>query len=379
MTAVVLHNLTKRFGSEVAAVDNLCLEIKSGELVGFLGPSGCGKTTTLKMVAGLLHPTDGDITFDGLSVLDIPPERRGAVMVFQNHLLFPYMNVIDNVSFGLRMRNLPKRATHERARHMLDLVRLSGFEQRRPTELSGGQQQRVALARALVTEPRLLLLDEPLSNLDAHLRYEMRELILSLQRKLKITTIFVTHDQQEAVILSDRTAVIFQGILQQFGKPRDFYERPASERVARFFGTENFLEGVLSGGAVETSLGKLELTDCQQTEGRVLVSIRPDAIVVNGAGTNTLDATVISSLYSGTNTRLSLDIAGIELQAIESAHVKYAPGDRVTVTFPPERVVLIPTTSGNGAKAPDAAAIEDSFDGIVNQPSVDAHYRGTGQ
>ena len=258
MTTVVLRNLTKRFGGDEPAVQNLSLEIKSGELVGLLGPSGCGKTTTLKMIAGLLYPTEGDITFDGVSVLDIPTEKRGAVMVFQNHLLFPYMNVFDNIGFGLRMRKIRKDEIFDRADKMLEMVYLRGFESRRPSELSGGQQQRVALARALVTEPRLLLLDEPLSNLDAHLRYEMRELILELQRKLKITTIFVTHDQQEAVILADRTALIFDGVLQQYGGPREFYENPASESVAKFFGAENFLEGVKTGTWAETRIGNMQ-------------------------------------------------------------------------------------------------------------------------
>ncbi|MCZ7545363.1 MAG: ABC transporter ATP-binding protein [Anaerolineae bacterium] len=227
MTQVTLENLTRRFG-DVTAVDNLNLEIDSGELVAFLGPSGCGKTTTLRMIAGLLEPTSGDVKFDGASILDTPVEKRGAVMVFQQHLLFANMNVEKNVGFGLRMRGVDRAAIRKRVAEMLDLVRLSGFEDRRPEELSGGQQQRVALARALVVEPRVLLLDEPLANLDANLRLEMRDLIRNIQRRMQITTIFVTHDQEEAVMLADRVALMFDGVIQQYTPPRAFYERPAN-------------------------------------------------------------------------------------------------------------------------------------------------------
>ena len=346
MTAVALINLTKRFNSDEPAVNNLSLDIKSGELVGFLGPSGCGKTTTLKMIAGLLYPTGGDITFDGVSVLDIPPEQRGAVMVFQHHLLFPYMNVADNVGFGLRMRNLPKEIILERVQKMLELVHLGGFENRRPTELSGGQQQRVALARALVTEPRLLLLDEPLSNLDAHLRYEMRELILQLQRKTKITTIFVTHDQQEAVILADRTALVFDGILQQYAKPRDFYENPASERVASFFGAENFLDGVKTGNQVKTRIGSLEINADATPDGNVVVSIRPNCCKIReGDEINTFPATIKDSLYMGTDTRIWADINGFGIQLLVDAQAQYGPGDRVKISLPPERLLIVPRNS----------------------------------
>lgn len=340
MTAVVLHNLTRRFGDELA-VRNLSLEINSGELVGLLGPSGCGKTTTLKMIAGLLYPTQGDITFDGISVLDIPPENRGAVMVFQNHLLFPYMNVLDNVGFGLRMRKFPRDEIRNRAEKMLDMVHLRGYENRRPSELSGGQQQRVALARALVVEPRLLLLDEPLSNLDAHLRYEMRQLILELQRQLQITTIFVTHDQQEAVILSDRTAVIFDGVLQQYGRPREFYENPASERIAKFFGAENFLVGVKAGRRVDTRIGTLEIREDAAPDGNVTVSIRPNSIVVGGEGTNTFAGLVTDDLYVGNHTHIWIEIYGCAFQILGTAHDSYSVGDKVEVTFPPERLVIV--------------------------------------
>jgi len=340
MTKVRIEHLTKRYGTQ-AAVNDISLEIKSGELVGFLGPSGCGKTTTLKMIAGLIHPTAGEITFDDASVLDLPAEKRGAVMVFQNHLLFPYMNVADNVGFGLRMRRLPKAEIRERVSRMLRLVRLEGFEKRWSTELSGGQQQRVALARALVTEPRLLLLDEPLSNLDAHLRYEMRNLIRQLQRETGITTIFVTHDQQEAVILADRTALIFDGVLQQFGPPREFYDNPANEQVARFFGAENFIAGTKQGGLVTTPIGLLNATSVDVPDGDVTVAIRPDGVRLGEGGSNSFVGHIVSVLYVGTYTRVGINVGGVELHVTADPHCSYREGDEVLVRLPPERIILV--------------------------------------
>ncbi|MBL8045364.1 MAG: ABC transporter ATP-binding protein, partial [Anaerolineales bacterium] len=254
MTHVALNQLTKTYGT-FTAVHQLSLNIPSGQITALLGPSGCGKTTTLKMLAGLIAPTSGDIAFDDSSVLNTPAERRGAVMVFQNHLLFPYMSVAENVAFGLKMRGADKKTTARQVSELLAHVQLAGFDKRKPHELSGGQQQRVALARALITQPRVLLLDEPLSNLDAYLRDEMRELILMLQRERGITTVVVTHDQEEAVILADRIALLFHGELQQFAAPRAFYERPTNERVARFFGGTNFLHGTQTGTIITTPHG----------------------------------------------------------------------------------------------------------------------------
>ena len=212
MTQVSIQKLTKIYpGADTPALDQLSLEIPTGELTALLGPSGCGKTTTMKMIAGLLEPTSGDVTFDGRSVLRDKPEDRGVVMVFQNYLLFPYMSVADNVGFGLKMRKIDPAEIKRRVGEMLDLVKLPDLGDRKPSALSGGQQQRVALARALIVQPDVLLLDEPLSNLDAHLRFEMRDLIRSLQQEMGITTIFVTHDQEEAVVLADRVALILDG------------------------------------------------------------------------------------------------------------------------------------------------------------------------
>lgn len=342
MTEVRISRLSKRYGP-VTAVDDLTLDIHSGELVGFLGPSGCGKTTTLKMIAGLIYPSEGDIAFDGQSITDVPAERRGAVMVFQNHLLFPYMNVADNVGFGLRMRKVPTLEIRKRVSETLEMVKLPGTGPRMPSELSGGQQQRVALARALITRPRLLLLDEPLSNLDAHLRYEMRSLIRQLQQSLKITTIFVTHDQQEAVILSDRTALMFDGVLQQFGSPRDFYDRPASARVAQFFGAENFVTATKTGLDAISPIGRLRLAQCSGPDGPVTVTIRPDAIQFGGEGYNLLSARVINVLYVGTYTRVVVDVAGIQLVITAGAHFAPREGDEISIRLPPDRLIVVPS------------------------------------
>jgi putative spermidine/putrescine transport system ATP-binding protein len=238
-----LRALSKDYGVGGTAVDHLDLDIAKGELVGLLGPSGCGKTTTLRMIAGLAAPTSGHILLGGRDLTAVPTHRRNVGMVFQNYALFPHMTVADNVAFGLQMRGVPRSEIRHRVAEALALVRLEGFETRKPRALSGGQQQRVALARALVIRPDLLLLDEPLSNLDAKLREEMRDEIRDIQKRLAITTVFVTHDQAEALTLCDRIAVIDRGRLAQFGAPDNVYERPATPFVARFVGRTSVLTG----------------------------------------------------------------------------------------------------------------------------------------
>ncbi|MEZ4860715.1 MAG: ABC transporter ATP-binding protein [Caldilineaceae bacterium] len=343
MTEVCLTGLTKRYG-ELLAVDHLALTVQSGELVALLGPSGCGKTTTMRMIAGLLAPTHGDIHFDGRSVLNVPAERRGAVMVFQKHLLFPHMSVAENVGFGLKMRRVDKRVLQQRVSKMLEIVQLPGFERRRAHELSGGQQQRVALARALVIEPQVLLLDEPLANLDANLRLEMRKLIRTLQQELGITTIFVTHDQEEAVMLADRVALMVGGVLQQFDTPRAFYEAPCSTVVARFFRNENFLPGVKQGALVETACGPLVTTAAATLpDGPVLVTIRPEHITVAGANDgNRVTATVINVLYLGTYVQLQVVLGEWQWTVNLPPNVTLQPDDVIRLTLPQEHLWLLP-------------------------------------
>jgi len=242
MVEVKLQKVTKRFG-KVVAVDNVTLSIKEGEFFTFLGPSGCGKTTTLRVIAGLEYPDEGRIFFDNEDVTDLPPYKRNTGMVFQNYALWPHMTVFENIAYGLKIRGYSKSEIRKRVLEVLDLVKLRGLEDRYPTQLSGGQQQRVALARALVIEPKVLLLDEPLSNLDARLRVEMREELKRLQKKLKITTIYVTHDQEEALVISDRIAVMNQGRIMQVGEPNEVYRRPKSLFVATFLGRCSLIEG----------------------------------------------------------------------------------------------------------------------------------------
>ena len=349
MTQVILDKIKKTYsGSDVAAVNDFSLSIPSGKLVAFLGPSGCGKTTTLKMIAGLIQPSAGRIVFDGEDILPIPAEKRGAVMVFQNYLLFPYMSVGDNVGFGLKMRGVDKRIIAERVGEMLELVKLPDIAKRHPSQLSGGQQQRVALARALITEPRVLLLDEPLSNLDAHLRDEMRDLILSIQRELAVTTVFVTHDQEEAVLLADQIALMFDGLLLQYASPAEFYQRPISERAGRFFGGVNFILAQRLNGMIHTDIGDFRF-DARHSErapsGPTVLTIRPEQIRLNeGGGSNTVKGRIRERIYVGTYTRYKIMLGEHEIEAIRSADLPGSidAGDEVDVHFPSDRIWIVP-------------------------------------
>jgi len=345
MTHVSIKNLTKVYpGLTVPSLDNLSLEINSGSLTALLGPSGCGKTTTMKMIAGLLDQTSGDVTFDGTSILKEKPENRGVVMVFQNHLLFPYMNVQDNIGFGLKMRNVHKDEIFNRVIKMLDLVKLPNMENRMPKELSGGQQQRVALARALIVQPRVLLLDEPLSNLDAHLRFEMRDLIRNLQQSMGITTIFVTHDQEEAVVLADQVALILDGKLKQYAQPDVFYKKPIDVVTAKFFGGQNFIKGTSKNNSFSSNIGKLALPkDCLQGNG--ILTFRPENVQI-GKGpksVNTIKAKIIEKIFLGTQTRLKLSIKDEVIQAIANPNEvdEKETGIEIDINIPPSCLWVI--------------------------------------
>jgi ABC-type Fe3+/spermidine/putrescine transport system ATPase subunit len=345
MTHVSIKNLTKVYpGLTVPSLDNLSLEINSGSLTALLGPSGCGKTTTMKMIAGLLDQTSGDVTFDGTSILKEKPENRGVVMVFQNHLLFPYMNVQDNIGFGLKMRNVHKDEIFNRVIKMLDLVKLPNMENRMPKELSGGQQQRVALARALIVQPRVLLLDEPLSNLDAHLRFEMRDLIRNLQQSMGITTIFVTHDQEEAVVLADQVALILDGKLKQYAQPDVFYKKPIDVVTAKFFGGQNFIKGTSKNNNFSSNIGKLALPkDCLQGNG--ILTFRPENVQI-GKGpkcVNTIKAKIIEKIFLGTQTRLKLSIEDEVIQAIANPNEvdEKETGIEIDINIPPSCLWVI--------------------------------------
>ncbi|MDQ3639569.1 MAG: ABC transporter ATP-binding protein [Actinomycetota bacterium] len=330
-----LQDLTHSYGGDKPALSGLTLSVEPGELMALLGPSGCGKTTALKVIAGLLSPTAGDVRIGGRSVLGVPPEKREAAMVFQKSLLFPHMTVESNVGFGLRMRGTPRNEARERVERALKRVRMESFATRKPAVLSGGQQQRVALARALVTEPRLLLLDEPLSALDANLREGMRELVKEVQQEGDHTTVFVTHDQEEAVILADRIALVTDGRLRMYDRPEAFYDRPLSREIAEFFGAANFLHGQAKNGTVQTSLGALKLEN-PPPPGEVTLTIRPEAVLLEG-GENSFSARVRETTYLGTQVLYSLEASGgVALKAALPPHTRLTVGDEVLVRLPAE-------------------------------------------
>ena len=277
---LVLTGLTKTYGDNPPAVATLSLEVEPGELLGLLGPSGCGKTTTLRMIAGLVPATAGRIVLAGSDITRMPTHQRDMGVVFQNYALFPHMTVTQNVAFGLEMRHMPRDKLTWRVARALDMVRLGALADRRPAQLSGGQQQRVALARALVIEPSLLLLDEPLSNLDAKLREEMRLEIRDIQRRLGITTMFVTHDQTEALAMCDRVAVMRAGRLEQLGTPAEIYETPRTPFVAEFVGRTNRIEGVREPGG-RIAVGDLTLHAPPGLPGPLTLMIRPHRIEIS--------------------------------------------------------------------------------------------------
>ena len=308
---LVLKNLVKIFGGgkeSVVAVDDVSLQVREGELVTLLGPSGCGKTTTLRMIAGFEFPTSGEIFLDGERINAVPPNRRPTTMVFQNYALFPHMTVAQNIEYGLKIHHVPGRAIKERVEEVMHLVGLEGLGGRPPAQLSGGQQQRVSLARSLIMEPKVLLLDEPLSNLDAKLRESTRIEIRKLQRRLGITSVYVTHDQEEAMTLSDRVVIMHEGRIQQIGTPPEIYAHPANHFVADFIGKANFLEArvetVGSQNTAELDIygTKLRVFTEQQKlvkGAKVVVVVRPESVALEPKREGALVGVIRESVYLG--------------------------------------------------------------------------------
>ena len=343
MTALHLTGIGKTYaGAAKPTLQGLNLTVDSGKLTALLGPSGSGKTTVMKLIAGLLPPDTGNIRLDGRDITALPPDKRGAVMVFQNPHLFPHLTLAENVGFGLRMRGLPAARIAADTAAMLDAVQLTGLGARKPGQLSGGQQQRAALARALVLRPQVLLLDEPLSNLDASLRDEMRSLIRDLQGQTGITTLVVTHDQTEAVVLADRIALLLDGHLAQHAAPQDLYQRPASEAVARFFGGVNFLDGQVEGSRFHGPLGPLDLAGTPR-QGPARLTIRPEALHL-GPGPNALAAIVREVSFLGSQCRVQLLAGTTPLLALLPPRDAAAlqPGGTVTVCLPPHALWVLP-------------------------------------
>lgn len=338
------------------AVDDLSLSISKGEMVTFLGPSGCGKTTTLRMLAGFLTPTRGDIYVKGERINDKPPYLRSTGLVFQNYAIFPHMTVYENIGYGLKMRGRDQHTIKEEVEKGMELVRLGGLGDRYPKQLSGGQQQRVALARALVIQPDLLLLDEPLSNLDLKLRQQMRSEIKAIQRRVGITTVYVTHDQGEALALSDRVAVIDKGRLVQIGSPKDVYEKPRTRFVAEFIGEANYFRGVIvthdqksievnvDGQIILASPDQgIELTDVQD----VGVCIRPESLQISKTGVgkdNVFRGTIDDVVYVGSNLRyrvmLDKKVVVVDKQ-VASLDDIYQPGEEVVIEWSKISTILL--------------------------------------
>jgi len=348
--AVSIEAITKRFG-DVVAVDNVDIEIRDGEFFAMLGPSGCGKTTTLRMIAGLEFPTEGSLRIFGDEVGTLPPNKRPVNTVFQAYALFPHMTVAQNVAFGLKMRRVAKSEIGDRVQAAIDLVRMGGMEHRKPTQLSGGQQQRVALARALVNQPKVLLLDEPLGALDLKLRQQMQVELKALQREVGITFVFVTHDQEEALTMSDRIAVMHEGRVLQVGSPEEIYERPVNRFVADFIGRTNLLEGTVeSSDTVCLANGdRIEAASDHPVGTPVAVSLRPERARLHRAedepaGRTRVEGRLQGITYLGNALAYTVGLDWMTVEVREENRAGGQVGDvgsRVWVSWEPDAISVV--------------------------------------
>ncbi len=334
-----IKNVDKRYG-DVKAVKNVSLQVNAGEFFTLLGPSGCGKTTLLRMVAGLELPDNGQVLLGGKDITSLPASRRQVNTVFQSYALFPHLSIFENVAFGLRSRKIPQNNVETRVIRRLEMLGLEEMSARYPHQLSGGQQQRVALARALVNEPEVLLLDEPMSALDARLRAQVQVELRRLQRKLGQTFILVTHDQAEALVVSDRIAVMNDGEIIQHGSPKEVYEQPKTRFVAEFLGAANLIEGKYTDGRLETAIGTFDL-EKQPSWDRGTVAIRPERIQVldQSPPNNGLKARVREAIYRGTNVDLWLEPGPLRVRA--AAYHNYEPGEEIWLELSQEGLVIL--------------------------------------
>ena len=365
MAAVSFDDVTKQFGSSTVAVDRLTLDVNEGEFLILVGPSGCGKTTALRMVAGLEQVTSGEIAIDGRVVNDVVPTERDIAMVFQNYALYPHMSVFDNIAFPLRQQKVKKAAVRERVAEAARLLNIEELLERKPRELSGGQRQRVAIGRALVRRPKAFLMDEPLSNLDAKLRVQMRAELLGLHQRLGITTIYVTHDQTEAMTLGDRVVVMRHGVVQQVDAPERLYRKPANMFVAGFIGSPamNFVRGTLANGRVVVGEHSVALPSANGHSGPVVVGVRPEDVLI-GDTVDALPAQIEITEQLGPEVLVHVDVPGLTLAAAEGDEAppggrlvarapgtfKGARGDRVRVAFDTEHLQLFDPASGEALR-----------------------------
>jgi len=345
MTDVQLSAIKKSFGA-VDVLHGISLDIRTGEFVSLLGASGCGKTTLLRIVAGLEKVTSGTVTIDGQAVTELPPEQRDIAMMFQSYALLPHLSVYENIRFPLRMRRIGARDEQDhKVKAALDVVQLGHLADRKPRQLSGGQQQRVALARAVVSNPKVLLLDEPLSNLDARLREEMQVELIEIHKRLGLTTLFVTHDQEEALSLSDRVVLLNNGRIEQEGAPAEIYARPATEYASSFIGSANILPATIEADgaspvAVFADGQRLTLSPQEKIRGRARIALRQEDLVLSADGSG-LAATVRTRIFLGARNRYVLTLAGEALQVLTGNETTFRTGDTVHVAIDPSRVRVI--------------------------------------
>ena len=357
-SSMSLQDIVKEFPSRdgkgsMVAVDHINLEVAQGELVTLLGPSGCGKTTTLRMVAGFEYPTSGQIFIGGQDIANTPPNKRDISMVFQSYALFPHMNIYENIVYGLRVKKVPEAEMKSRAREIIEMMQLSGMEDRLPSQVSGGQQQRIALARAIVIEPRILLFDEPLSNLDAKLREHMRDEIRKLQKKLGITSLYVTHDQSEAMAIADKVVIMRDGRIIQHGSPHEIYESPNSRFVADFMGKANVIPGTICtvrAGRAALSLGE-KTVETKKLDGLSLASgdgaclcVRPESFRVVAPEKGLLNGILARKTYYGSSVELEVEAAGVSLIIQESfkAVANLQEGEHVGLDIDLESASILP-------------------------------------
>ena len=374
---IELKNITKTYDTGFTAVSDFNLYVRKGEFITFLGPSGCGKTTTLRMIAGFEIPTEGEILLNGKNIASLPPYKRPINTVFQRYALFPHMNTYENIAFGLRQKKMPEDEIRRKVRRVLELVDLEGFERRSVSTLSGGQQQRVAIARAVVNEPEILLLDEPLGALDLKMRKEMQLELKEMHERLGITFIYVTHDQEEALTMSDTIVVMSEGRIQQIGKPEDIYNEPKNAFVADFIGDSNIFNGIMTGKLkARFSGGEFDCVDDIEKGTHITAVVRPEDVIIVPPGQGTIDGVVTSVIFKGIHYEITVESGKNEMviQSVHSATV----GERVGMKVDPDNIhIMIAEDHTNYFEADINSAFRLEFNGKVLDTSVTKIIRGS--